>query len=148
MRHLLPPPPGIRLAFPAFYGHLKQSDFALYETPCTSRWGFKLIFSCHPTLLSNMKLALNRAVGVARRAVLRASKLNIASLLQTNRLTHIKVRLIGCKNLLNPMVGLVHRFPTLFLSRTPWLGFSFMSSPSLHYPRPSLEKVFVLIFLG
>jgi hypothetical protein len=33
--------------------------------------------------------------------------------------------------------------PTFFLSRTPWLGFSFMSTPSLHYPRPSLEEVFI-----
>jgi hypothetical protein len=38
--------------------------------------------------------------------------------------------------------------PTFFLSHTPWLGFSFMSTPSLHYPRPSLKKVFFLILLG
>jgi hypothetical protein len=32
--------------------------------------------------------------------------------------------------------------PNLFSSRTPWLGFSFMSTPSLHYPRPITQKVF------
>jgi hypothetical protein len=38
--------------------------------------------------------------------------------------------------------------PTFFLSCTPWLGFSFMSTPSLHYPHPSLKKVFFFNFLG
>jgi hypothetical protein len=37
---------------------------------------------------------------------------------------------------------LSQRFPTFFLSRTPLLGFSFMSTPSLHYPRPALKTFF------
>jgi hypothetical protein len=37
---------------------------------------------------------------------------------------------------------------TFFLSRTPWLGFSFMSTPSHHYPRPFLKSFLFLIFLG
>jgi hypothetical protein len=35
--------------------------------------------------------------------------------------------------------------PSFFLSRTPWLSFSFMSTPSLHYPLPSLKKVFIFL---
>jgi hypothetical protein len=35
-----------------------------------------------------------------------------------------------------------HCIPTFFLSCTSWLGLSFMSTPSLHYPRLSLKKVF------
>jgi hypothetical protein len=34
-------------------------------------------------------------------------------------------------------------YPNLFFSRTPWLGFSFMSTPSLHYPLPIPQKVFL-----
>jgi hypothetical protein len=46
------------------------------------------------------------------------------------------------RRIFDSFCSLVQRFPTFFLSRTPWLGFSFMSTPSLHYPHPSLKKVF------